>query len=180
MALAGVGGALTACSVGELDLSSRACPCVEGYTCDAVRNVCVAGPVGQSGGPPGDATVADGSNANDSNPADSSVDATLADGGTSADDGVDTKGGGDSPTPTDSGDAATTGFACGTVFCDPVTEYCDDLTGVHLDGAASGPFCASSAPCPIPACSCLQQHNFCPNGSCYETDAGTFVTCPGL
>jgi hypothetical protein len=31
------------CSVGALDLSNRQCPCVDGYTCDRARNVCVLG-----------------------------------------------------------------------------------------------------------------------------------------
>ncbi len=31
------------CSVDELDLGNKACPCVDGWTCDASRNICVAG-----------------------------------------------------------------------------------------------------------------------------------------
>jgi hypothetical protein len=49
-----------ACTVGQLDLSGRACPCVFGYTCDAVTRTCRpdtgdGGLVGTDGGGPGDA-----------------------------------------------------------------------------------------------------------------------------
>ncbi|CAN5831712.1 hypothetical protein BH11MYX4_BH11MYX4_67690 [soil metagenome] len=34
---------VTACSVGALDLTARACPCVDGYVCDLATNRCVVG-----------------------------------------------------------------------------------------------------------------------------------------
>jgi hypothetical protein len=40
----------SACSVGEIDLSGKACPCVQGWTCDVAANRCVQGPlVGDAG-----------------------------------------------------------------------------------------------------------------------------------
>jgi hypothetical protein len=33
------------CSVGALNLSDKQCPCVEGYSCDERRNLCVLGPI---------------------------------------------------------------------------------------------------------------------------------------
>jgi hypothetical protein len=45
-----------ACSLGELDLNEKRCPCVEGYLCDEARRVCVrslpdAKPTADSGAP---------------------------------------------------------------------------------------------------------------------------------
>jgi hypothetical protein len=36
-------GLVAACTVGDVDVSNKACPCADGYTCDATRNVCVKG-----------------------------------------------------------------------------------------------------------------------------------------
>ncbi len=41
--------ALVACSVAELDLSGKRCPCSSGYVCDGARNVCVPS-LGDAGG----------------------------------------------------------------------------------------------------------------------------------
>lgn len=41
--------ALVGCSVKELDLAGKACPCVDGWVCDSAQNLCVPGP-GSSGG----------------------------------------------------------------------------------------------------------------------------------
>lgn len=49
--LAGVlaAGVLAGCTVSELDLEGRACPCIAGWVCDESRDVCVRGDAGGSG-----------------------------------------------------------------------------------------------------------------------------------
>jgi hypothetical protein len=39
--ICGLVGLLVACSVGDIDLANKACPCGTSYVCDAARNVCV-------------------------------------------------------------------------------------------------------------------------------------------
>ena len=40
--------AVLGCSVGSVDLSNKQCPCVDGYSCDRARNVCVLGEIDAS------------------------------------------------------------------------------------------------------------------------------------
>jgi hypothetical protein len=63
-----LGFALSTCSIAELDLAGKACPCAEGWTCDPSRQVCVQGPLsgggaggggGQAGNEPDASTDAD-------------------------------------------------------------------------------------------------------------------------
>ena len=54
-----IGGALAAgllagCTVSELDLEGRACPCIAGWVCDESRDVCVRGDAGTAGVDAGD------------------------------------------------------------------------------------------------------------------------------
>jgi len=46
-----------ACGVPSLDLTGKGCPCGSGYTCDTVRQVCVAGSQTDGGPPRGDGAV---------------------------------------------------------------------------------------------------------------------------
>jgi hypothetical protein len=65
--VATVGGVLalaSACSVGDVDLTGRACPCADGYVCDLATNRCVTGLVNDAGPvPPDAADAADGADA---------------------------------------------------------------------------------------------------------------------
>lgn len=48
------------CTVEPIDLEARECPCVHGWVCDEVANVCVPATAGSDGGAPIDAFVRDG------------------------------------------------------------------------------------------------------------------------
>ena len=48
-ALAALAGFAVGCSVPELDLSGKQCPCVDGYVCDTASQLCVAGIDGGAG-----------------------------------------------------------------------------------------------------------------------------------
>lgn len=44
--------AFCSCSLDELDLEGRECPCIDGWVCDTARNVCVEGEAESDAGPP--------------------------------------------------------------------------------------------------------------------------------
>ncbi len=70
--------ALAACSVGELDLGGKACPCTSGYVCDPSRGLCVLGSL-PPGGDAGREAGGDGAPPNAEGGSDAGVDG-VADG----------------------------------------------------------------------------------------------------
>jgi hypothetical protein len=111
---------LAACSVGSLGLANRACPCVEGYTCDGATNRCVpvvlVGTGGDAGADAGDA----------------------AGGGTDGSLAGDTPSTSDGPAPSCSTPLQVCGSTCVALESDP--KNCgacghDCLGGACLSGA---------------------------------------------
>lgn len=111
------------CTVEELDLSGRACPCVEGWVCDTARDVCVEAVSGMDAG---------GSDAGRDAGRDAGGDAGGVDAGAVDAGGVDAggdDGGSDAgPPPVDAGSDAgppRPPSLCGTTHA--AREFCDSF-----------------------------------------------------
>ncbi len=120
---------MCACSVGELDLEGKTCPCVEGYRCDTVTNTCVSRAV-DSGTAPDTAadTSADADAAMDASPGDGG----LEDGG--LEDGGSDVGPGDTG-PADTGPADTGPLDTGPADVGVTTTVVPILVDTYVDNS---------------------------------------------
>jgi len=129
----------SACSVDEIDLDGKKCPCADGYVCDSTSNTCVkegassggAGGTSGSGGASGSAGSSSGG---------ASGSAGSASGGASGSAGSASGG------ASGSGGTNGEGIVCGTSKCSVATQVCchaDD--GVTADGSCTdtGTACGS-------------------------------------
>lgn len=164
---------VASCSVDEIDLTGKACPCVDGWRCDTATNKCVEeGAGGASGGTAG-ASGAGGATGGAAGTGGSGCPGTTADCNGNPDDGCEV-------------DLATTTQHCGKCGTDCATQgasggfYCGNSFCRCGSGANCDPTLTAGNSCELSAGQCLCATLLCAPGEACKKESNKFVcSCNG-